>query len=287
MTDGHQLRVLVTGYASLDRAIRVDRCPGPGATGVVQRVVDARRRPGGVAHAAMALAAGGAAVSVITAVGADEPGRDFVGALSGAGCDTSLVLERGDTSPYTDLLYADDGSTACLFHPGAPGPWELDARHAEAAAGADAVVCMVGPADVTTAVLDAVRDDAVVAWVVKDDRQAIAGGLARRLSGRADLIFCNRDESRLVDREVLRPATVVVQTAGPDPVEVTEGGERSTHPVEPLQRVPVDPTGAGDAFAGGFIAAHLQGASTAGATTAGMAAARRLLLSRDSEGGDR
>src|SRR5690606_33200556 len=187
------------------------------------------------------------------------------------------------------LLYADDGSTACLFHPGAPGPWELGPAHTDAAGAVDAVVCMVGPANVTAAMLDAVSDDAVVSWVIKDDRQALSGDLPRRLTRRADLIFCNRSESRLIDREVLRPSTVVVQTAGQEPVEVTVGGERSIHPVEPIERIPLDPTGAGDALAGGFIAAYLRGATASEATAAGTAASRRLLLSRDGEetGGDR
>lgn len=285
----HRPRVLVAGYASLDRAIRVNRCPGPGTTGVIHHIVDAQRRPGGIAHAALALATAGVDVSVLTAVGDDEPGRRYSEALEQAGCDTTPMLVRGDTTPYTDLLYADDGSTACLFHPGAQGSWEIEPADMGYVGTADAVVCMVGPAEVTAMLLDTVAEDIVVAWVIKDDRQALSGDLPKRLSGRADLIFCNRSESRLIDRDALRPAAIVVQTAGPEPVEVTAGGAHASYPVEPLDSMPVDPTGAGDAFAGGFIAAHLLGATTAEATAAGMSASRRLLSSRDSDdtGGDR
>lgn len=274
------LRALVAGYASLDRAIQVDRCPGPGTTGVIRRIVDDTRRPGGIAQTALALATGGVEVSALTLVGHDAYGHAYVEALKDGGIDTSHILLRRGRSPYTDLLYAEDGSTACLFHPGTPGAWPLEASHTAAVGEADLVVCMVGPADVTTALLDALSDDTTLAWVIKDDREALGAGLKLRLSGRADLIFCNQDERSLIDTSVLRRQAVVVQTAGPRPVEVTMGGATSTHEVPKLDRAPIDPTGAGDAFAGGFLAAHVRGSDVSEAVSQGLAASRRLLQSR-------
>lgn len=274
---------LVSGYASLDRAVRVDRCPGPGTTGVIREIVDTKLRPGGIAYAALALAAGGIDVTALTSVGEDEHGMAYLAALDAGGCDTSRVLVRGDRSPSTDLLYADDGSTSCLFDPGTAGAWPLDVSHTTLAGEVDLVVCMVGPAAVTEAVLDALPDDTPLGWVIKDDQEALGGGLNRRLSGRADLIFCNRTERTLIEPSVLDDHTIVVQTAGADAVEVAKGAESTVYPVPALAPVPTDPTGAGDAFAGGFLAAHLRGATVDEAIAAALAAARSLLEHRSSD----
>jgi sugar/nucleoside kinase (ribokinase family) len=93
-----------------------------------------------------------------------------------------------------------------------------------------------------------------------------------------DVLFANADEAtRLGLRDAPpRGAAAAVVKAGPDPVTLLQ----HDHPpelvdVEPLELK--DTTGAGDALAGGWLAAWFEGASGHEACAAGIATARRAL----------
>jgi sugar/nucleoside kinase (ribokinase family) len=89
-----------------------------------------------------------------------------------------------------------------------------------------------------------------------------------------ELVLATADEAQLLG--TWSPPLLVVKR-GADPVLVlAAGGEAVDVPVPELDDV-VDTTGAGDAFAGGFLAATLRGASRADAAVAGIALARRTL----------
>ena len=89
-----------------------------------------------------------------------------------------------------------------------------------------------------------------------------------------DVVFANRAEAALLDG--LAPSLLVVKQ-GADPIELIADGERrEVVPVAPVDGVD-DTTGAGDAFAGGFIAAMMRGASPTAAAAAGTAAAAAAL----------
>jgi sugar/nucleoside kinase (ribokinase family) len=99
---------------------------------------------------------------------------------------------------------------------------------------------------------------------------------------RPDVLFANETEAALLGiagggAVAASVARAVVVKHGPAPTEVFEGGEL----VRRVEVAPVagvrDLTGAGDAFAAGFLAATLQGADAAGACRAGHAAAASVL----------
>jgi sugar/nucleoside kinase (ribokinase family) len=104
----------------------------------------------------------------------------------------------------------------------------------------------------------------------------------------ADLLFTNREEALLLSGEGEWPAAMVrlgsrfgtvVLKRGPDGAAI--GGRHGVRHSAPAQAVPVvDTTGAGDAFAAGFIAARLAGADEAGclarAIAAGALAVQRI-----------
>lgn len=97
-----------------------------------------------------------------------------------------------------------------------------------------------------------------------------------------DVLFANEDEAALLGLAgggglAASVARTVVVKHGPLPTDVIEGGE-------PVARVDVPPvsgirdlTGAGDAFAAGFLAATLGGADVAAACAAGHASAASVL----------
>jgi sugar/nucleoside kinase (ribokinase family) len=94
---------------------------------------------------------------------------------------------------------------------------------------------------------------------------------------RPDVLFANAEEAAMLDLAGW-PGAVIVKR-GPDPIDVVMDGRRRSVPV-PAVAAGTDTTGAGDAFAGGFLAAWTAGADVLTATAAGVASASRLLRSR-------
>jgi ribokinase len=256
--------------------MRVDRLPAPNVTARVLSVLDDQgHRPGGIGHTALALLGADADVAPICAVGDDGAGLTFTAALEAAGCRTDGIATLAGRSPTAQLLYSPDGATTCLFDPGVDWP-ELSARQRALIALADVVVVMVGPADVTRGALACSRREATLAWIVKNDPTALLPDVVAALCRRADIVFHNAGESTVIERSLTGRAATVVRTDGPRPVTVTTASEPHSYAVPPGPALR-NPTGAGDAFAGGYLAAWLRSADEADCVAAGAAAARSVI----------
>lgn len=251
--------IVVSGYASVDYALRLAPFEGPNATTVVRSRAEVWPRYGGIAHVtrAVARAAGpGARVTAISWVGPDPEGAAWSASVRAGGALTDGVTVLGSRSPSSHLLYPEGSGTICLFDPADCHPERLSPAQRAAAAAADVAVVTVGPAAATRELVDALRSDTALFWIVKHDPSSLPDGLAARLAERARLVTLSHEESGYLDTiaRAARPGAYVARTRGSDGAELLrlgDGGRFETVGTVPTEAVRgIDTTGAGDTFAG-------------------------------------
>ena len=260
------IRIAVSGYASLDHVLSLDGLPVPGrTTTILSRPKDAWPRLGGSpAYVAAALARNGIEkASPITWVGDDAPGVDYTEGLKRLGVMVSGVASiSGSHTPMAILAYEPQGGCLCLYHPAERAGLVLTDAHRKIIEETDWLCITVGPTEATREALHLLRDDARLCWVVKDDPKAMTAELAVELAARADLICCSAAEAAFVRAAFKaagksRPGHMIIETRGGEGAQVTVKNETVFVASESLPVI--DPTGAGDTFAGGALAAFASG----------------------------
>ena len=250
-------RVLCTGHVNWDVTLQVDALPEPDG----EARITAQRRSGGgsAANAAVALAGLGVPVGLLGSVGDDGYGSRLRAALA----DRGVVLER--------LRTVECAETTVKYLVVEPGG-EVFVLGNEGANEA------IGPEDLEPGLIDGVEHVHLTSQ--RPDTAAALAGLARgagatvsfdpgrRLTDRdyhetldlADVVFLNGREAAaaLAAEPDSLEGCVVIEKRGRAGAEVRWDGESTHHPGFDVE--PVDSTGAGDAFAAGFIAARLAGA---------------------------
>jgi ribokinase len=281
----------VTGYASLDHVIVLDGDVKPGrTTTILSRPEKAwPRLGGGPAYVALAVHAGNPHAAIpVSWIGADALGETYMRQLREQGIsDVGMAIVEGARTPVSVLAYDGAGDCACLYDPGLPPGIGLDAAQRRLVEGAAWLAVTIGPASVTDQLLALLRDDQKLAWIVKNDPKAITPAQSAALFERADLVFCNGRERAFLDEaraagQTPRAGQIIVETQGRRGALFLRGQESRFVAAEAVEVV--DPTGAGDTFAGGVIAAIMKGETDLEAIgRAGNTAARALLLDRKAE----
>jgi ribokinase len=238
--DGVEPVVAVLGSANADLVVEVASRPGPGETVLGS---DVRVLPGGKgANTAVAAARLGGRVILIGAVGDDGHGELLRRSLTMNGVDISAVrtVERPTGAAF--ITVTGDGENAIVVSPGA-----------NAALRAEDI-------DLTGAAVLAASLEVPVAVVEHAVAAAVAGGVrvvlnlspvtslgAATLAG-LDPLIVNQHEAEALGPLLELGVRSAVVTLGAEGAEViTPAG---TTRVASPRVVPVDTTGAGDAFAG-------------------------------------
>ena len=275
-------RFVVVGSCIADSCVHVDRLPEIGETVLASRLTRALGGKG--ANQAVALRRLGGDVVLLSAVGDDEPGRSFLALLAAEGMTSDLV--HRDPSEPTGMampLILPGGRNAIVAATGASGRLPDSAVEAATTAlrAADAVLLQLEvPLTVVGRAMAIAREAGRL--VVLNPAPVVPGAVA--LLAAADILIPNQQEAAAL---TTGPVTTLAEAAeaarklralGPRTVVVTMGelGAWVSAPgieraVEPYPVAAIDPTGAGDAFCAGLVAAVVGGADWAEATDLGCA----------------
>lgn len=250
------VRVVTAGHVNWDVTLEVDRLPGPDDEALIS---DQHRGGGGsAANVAAALAALDVPAGVVGCVGDDEPGTFVREELAAVGVDCSGIAVRGGATTVKYLLVAADGSVAVLGNEGLNEALQPDdvARHR--IAGAEHLHLTNQP-PATAAALAELADDAGLSISFDPGRRAgdrVFGAVVEY----ADVVFVTeREASSLFGTDSPDPVGIeqlVVVTRGPDGATVFDD---VTYDHDGFGVGAVDTSGAGDAFAAGFLAVWLDG----------------------------
>ncbi len=270
--------IVVVGSLNMDLVVRAPRHPQPGETILGG---DFRTFPGGKgANQAVAAARLGAAVQMIGRVGADAFGDALLQTLAQDGVNTAHVRRDQETPTGVALITLNAaGQNAIVVAPGANArvtPQDVVAAQAALAGAAVLLLQLECPLPAVAKAIELAKQHR--AQVVLNP--APAQPLDAALLSQVDYLLPNQNElALLTGLGDIRPAMSrlqavgvrrVVVTLGEEGVLVAEGGSEVHLPAHGV--TVVDTTAAGDAFAGAFAVALLEGHSTRQAAAWGNAA---------------
>jgi len=271
------LEVLVAGAAALyDHILPVRTLPSRG------RVAEILSAPSAFGHTyfggttfniALTLAGLGVQCDVLHAVGHDFPGSEYEGWLREQGVSLQgIQVHQSQASGHAFLFYDSEGETLCFSYPGAAN----ECLELKAAAALIPSVDMVVIAPVFSSSI------AEVLALARQKRRRIAvcgicvPALIPFLPG-VEILIANTREIGLLCRAARVARAEELLRLGPALIYETYGtrGSRllTTSGEEWIPATPpdesVDPTGAGDAYAGAVLAAILNGLELASAGLVG------------------
>lgn len=211
---------------------------------------------GGGANVAAAIARLGGGSTLISAVGPEFPGGEYDRWLESIGVRRELFIVNGKRTP-TAYVYTDDrGDQITFFEWGASAFF----RNAEAPA-LDFVHMATADPVFNTKIAEKSRFSSFdpgqdLPWYTKEQLETILGCIG--------ILFANRHEMAQISEilgisreEIFRRVPIVIVTMDAEGSMLYHRGGECRIPAVPVQLV--DPTGAGDAFRGGFLLAFRRG----------------------------
>lgn len=258
------MEVIGIGALNFDRLYRVPRAAGPGEE---LRVLERFTGGGGsAANTIVGLARLGVKTGFIGVVGEDREGELLLEELRRERVDTEGVTRiKGRTGEIIGVV-DNRGERILYAYPGVNDSLEIDASKLEYAGKARFLhlSSFVGePSYHAQKNLLKLRNKISFSPGTLYARKGIAE--LKAVIKRSEVVFLNREELRLLTGEELKPGVKKLLEAGAKAVAVTLGEKgcyiASTELEETVPGYPVkvvDTTGAGDAFAAGFLYGMLQ-----------------------------
>jgi sugar/nucleoside kinase (ribokinase family) len=259
----------VVGHTAVDHILRVPRFPDRNTSTFVSghEVFFG----GGAANTAAGIARLSTPVTLVSAVGEEFAGSEYECWLRGLGVALDLVVAPGKRTPTAFVFTDEKGDQITYFEWGASETFagrEAPALDFVHLATADPGFNVQVAEKSRFASFDPGQD---VIWYTAEQ--------LRRILARIQILFANRHEMAYLSRVLEVPKESVIGMV-PLVVETMEGsilctgGREHRIPVVPVKAV--DPTGAGDAYRAGFLAAYHRGhtpltACRVGAVTASFA----------------
>lgn len=267
-------RILISGYVSMDRMIKIDGAARVGHTSMVTNKTNARLYPGGCPmNIGAALNRLGIQAVPIIRVGSDyrelqipEFMRDYR-----IPTDCLCVIEEELTSRCY-LIQDQEKNHITLFYDGA-----MNGRYSQKLPddwfeGASMGILTVGSLEDNKEFLEACRRHHLpLVFGMKGDARAFPKEFLRQVLTEAELIFVNEEESRMLEESFDCDMDSLIQTQKAKAVIITMGRagsvcryrtgqmvERITVPSIPAEGE-IDTAGAGDAYLSGFVYGYLQG----------------------------
>jgi sugar/nucleoside kinase (ribokinase family) len=271
--------VLVAGPVSWNRIVRLDALPEPRPHTVFARGhVDT---VGGTsAGKALNLASLGAAVTLSTVVGDDREADLVRAGLDRDGLTLLAETAPGGTEQHLNLMDDRGGRLSVYLRlPEAPTATVHDAALDAALAACD--VAVVDLAEWSRPLLDRARAVGRPVWCDVHDHDGLTA-FHRPWVEAADVLFLNDDAMDdplpFMRSRVAAGTSLVICTQGAAGATAVTADEELRVPAAPVLDV-VDTNGAGDAFASGFLLAHLAGRDLGAAVEAGHRQAAACLRS--------
>lgn len=221
-------------------------------------------------------------------------GDDYSGAyarhVAAAGISESGIFRiPGTTSARGIVLTGRDGAQFTAFYPGPSGieRWAADLEAVLAEGAFDAAVLAPDLPAKSLGCAERLAELPLVLWCPGQYAELLERREIEAMLRRIRLLVVNRHEWQALLRQVPVEALLggdlrVVVTDGPAPAELLPDAVQVPVPPVPPEQV-VDPTGCGDAFVAGLLAALLNGAALAPAVAAGHRLAGRCLAERGAQ----
>ena len=257
--------VLCAGHVNWDVTLRVDRLPS--ADGEARIEAQRQSSGGSAANVAVVLAGLETDPALLGSVGTDEHGLLARHELEASGVETHLVDVGGQTT-VKYLVVDGEGEVFVLGNEGVNEAFEATDLPADRL---DSVshLHLTSQSPETAARLASDASDAGVV-VSFDPGRRITDRNYGEVLRQTDILFCNEREAEAVAADgLLAAVTRVVVKHGAGGAEVRADGDVIEHPGFAVD--PVDSAGAGDAFAGGFLAARVRGDDVRSALAVGNA----------------
>lgn len=251
-------QIVCVGHVNWDITLRVPQLPEPDGEVVVTERTEAGG--GSAANVAVALAGLGHNAVLCGSVGDDDYGRRAVAGLTDAGVGCTHLQTVTAPTTVKRVVVDDQGRIMVLAGDGANEAFTADDLPAAVLTGADHLH-VTGQDPATARRLTDRAATAGVSISVDPGRRIDRCGVGGVLD-RADVVFCNdREATTAREADQLKHAEetkTTVVTQGPDGARLETAETMVSHPG--FGSDVVDTTGAGDAFAAGYLSARFDGA---------------------------